>query len=107
MPFNGIFGTFLKDKLVVCGYANSSCYSLAHYGQDWQLIGDTTTFIRRTLGDVQMSDTEWWITGGYNFSGVFSDTEVYTDGVGFKSYVDLPTKRFGHNVVKINDTHWR
>ena len=59
MPFdNNNYGIFLKDKLVVCGEGNSSCYSLAHFGQDWQLIGDKTPIIRLP-GGVQMSDTEW------------------------------------------------
>ena len=34
------------------------------------------------------------------------DTAVYTDGVGFKSYVDLPGGFCGHNIIKVNETHF-
>lgn len=64
MPFKyHSYGTFLNGKLIICGHPEPSCYSLAGYGQDWKLVGELSP-TRLSNGNVQMSDTEWWITGG-------------------------------------------
>ena len=101
------YGVYLNGKLIICGAGNLSCFSLANYGQDWQPIGETSK-MRFYPGDVQLSDTEWWITGGITpivpFTSM-SDTIVYTDNVGFKNYTTLPTAHYSHHVVMVNNTH--
>ena len=104
--FNLYNGIYLNGKLIICGTENSTCFSKATYGQEWQKLDDVTE-IRKYPDDIQMSDSEWWITGGLtpDFSSM-SDTLIYTDNLGSKNYAALPTNRFKHNIVKINNTHF-
>ena len=109
MSFYYSHGIYLNGKLVVCDKRNSSCFSMTSYGEDWQFIGDSFQ-ARVNPGDVQLSDTKWWITGGMLFNEVdkpiSSNTVIYDDNIGFKNYTNLPTKRWRHNVVNINSTHF-
>ena len=89
---------------MVCGeYHSRRCKFLTSEANEWT---DFSSMINSRSGPahVQMSDTEWWITGMN--SGNDFETELYTSGVGFRSYVDLPDLRFRHHLIKINATHF-
>ena len=50
-------------------------------------------------------DSIWWITGGYDRSGLDS-TEVYhVNDNSFSFGVDLPKEMYYHNLVNVNNTH--
>lgn len=53
-----------------------------------------------------VSDTEWWVTGGYASEGKLATTETFTVGQGFSPSIDLPTDMDLHNVIRLNETHF-
>jgi hypothetical protein len=103
----GTFGTFIDGKVIMCNpdYRNTSCFSKSNSNDIWIYEGDMTTVRRETI-PVHLSDTEWWLTGGFVNNEPSNKTEIYTVGVGFNPFVDLPEKRFRHNVIQINSTHF-
>ncbi|CAM6054615.1 unnamed protein product [Sphagnum tenellum] len=107
----GSFGTFIGGKLLVCGGEDANylirtneCFTYEPETDEW-LRADSMRVGRSDAAAVQLSPTKWWVTGGRNFVEYLKSTEIYTVGEGFSSYVDLPTSRYFHNLVKVDDTH--
>ena len=108
----GLVGTFIGGKVVMCAsdsvLSNYSCFSKSNSKDEWLFVGNMS-WHRKEPTTVNLSDDEWWLTGGYNGyieeSGITNTTEIYTTGVGFSPFIDLHDPRFRHNVVKINSTH--
>jgi hypothetical protein len=95
----GSFGTFIDGKVIMC-HDNSSCFSKSNSRDAWVYVDDMTEIIYYPRA-VHLSEKEWWVIGGYS-----NKTEVYTVGIGFSPFVDLPEKLDQHNVMQINSTHF-
>jgi hypothetical protein len=85
---------------------DDTCHSYNNVTNTWSLETSTLIAGRRTAAGVQLSDTEWWISGGTSgISGALSSTELYTVGLGFSSYENLPLDEANHVMIKINTSH--
>ena len=58
---------------------------------------------RKQPTGVQLSDRLWWVSGGQGMN----TSEVYDALTGqFEPYVDLPVDMRGHNMIRVNATHY-
>jgi hypothetical protein len=78
MDIGDKFGVYMNNQLIVCynkPYSyKTACFSTKSIQEEWAAVGQTIG-LRHFPTTVQISDTEWWITGGlYSINS----TEIFT-----------------------------
>jgi hypothetical protein len=110
-------GTFIGGRALTCGGTDDGtfgepgfymreCLSYDNVTNTW--IQDLDMLSRRSQGaGVMMSDTEWWVSGGYNGNDETTDSERYaSNGTEFSSFIPLPDGDTYHVMLKHNDTQY-
>lgn len=107
---SGSVGALIDDTVVVCGGGNSSelslCYTLNPSTLEWTQSSIALEMPRRMAASVQMTPSDWWITGGYADFEHWSSTESWMSEFNkFDLSWDLPETLQEHNAVKVNVSH--
>ncbi|CAM6053940.1 unnamed protein product [Sphagnum tenellum] len=112
----GSVGTYMQGLgVIVCGGSDASgpvtsCSNYNPINDEWTETYSMLT-PRSSAAAVQLSPTQWWVTGGRsshtppNYNVYTMSTELFTIGEGFKQYTNLPRGSVMHNLVKVNSTH--
>ena len=105
LEINGMVGTYINGKAIVCGgYTGDSsdlnlCYQYDESFDLWS-AAPSMQFARYAAASSNLNDTHWLITGGrdeYDKSEVYDSEEKL-----FHQLSDLPDGTFYHNLVFLN-----
>lgn len=108
----GSVGTFIDNKIFVCGGMNMSstsqynmCFIYKSEKNEWENTVNLTEG-RDNAAAILLNETHWWVTGGLGRMNMLKSTEIFNviDNK-FSPYVDLPNEDLQHKLVRVNDTH--
>lgn len=97
-------GIFSLGQPWLCGGESRQCQSYDAGEDEWTERAPLDQE-RRLGASVQISETEWWISGGDRGDNVgLIDSIIYrTDTETYEDYVDLPIGMWRHVMVKVDD----
>ena len=107
-------GTYIDGKILVCGGEKDNrntitdeCYTYEPTNDTWNLLPNKLANTRRYGGEILLSDSQWWISGG-SYSTLStqktSSSELFsTETESFSTFTSLPDERVGHHMLRVND----